>query len=87
MIQKQQPNYAERKLRKQLRDLVTPEQFAQVVQSLVDIAISGAKDSDRINAAKIIIDRIEGKLPETIMHHVQNNLTIDDILPKGDDEQ
>lgn len=76
----------ERRTVKTLRELITPEQYAQVIQSLIDIAMTGAKHSDRINAAKIIIDRLEGKLPETILHQIQNNLTIDDILPRDSNE-
>lgn len=83
MIQRQQPNYAERQLRKQLKDLVSPEQYAQIVQVLIDTAISGDKASDRINAAKIIIDRIEGKLPETIQHIVDSTVSVKDILGEG----
>lgn len=80
MAHMQQPHKAERHLRMALKDTITPEQYHAVLQRLIQTAISGAKDIDATNAAKIIIDRLEGKIPESIIHHIANSLTIDDIL-------
>lgn len=72
----------ERQTRKTLRELITPEQYQAVIQRLIDIAMNGKKDVDAINAAKIIIERLEGKVPEQILHSIQSTLTVDDLLNK-----
>ena len=38
-----------------------------IAESLISIATTGEKDSDRVSAIKEIADRVEGKAPQTIL--------------------
>ena len=41
--------------------------YPKVVKTLVRIAEYGEKDSDRLNAIRMILERVEGKIPERVV--------------------
>lgn len=71
----------ERRLHKALRNIVSEDDYEKVVMQLLSDALTAEKTADRINAAKIIIERIEGKLPDTVIHNVNAPMyDIDELL-------
>lgn len=71
----------ERRLRKTLREIITPEMYEEVVLSLYDIAINSNSPKAKIDASKFIVERIEGALPQVIETNVSGE-SIKDILAR-----
>lgn len=76
---------SEQRLRKSIRELITPEQYEQIIQGLVDIALSSNSPKARVDATKLIIERIEGAVPTIIEGNVAAT-NINDILARANDE-
>lgn len=70
-------------LRKTLRETITAEQYQQVIESLIDLAITSRNHNARVAAIKIIVERVEGPLPVSIQTE-ENKRTINDILSDAD---
>lgn len=66
-------------LQKRFMELSTPELFAQVFQSLVNVAIQGEREADRVNASKYLIDRWLGKVPE-VVNVLSDSQSVGDVL-------
>ncbi len=68
--------------RGRIQDVVTPEQYKQIIENLVNIALTARSDRDKIAATKIIIEYLEGKPKESIEITAPEGLTVKDILTK-----
>lgn len=75
----------QRQLHRFTKEIVTRDQYEEIINVLIDIAINGKKDSDRLKAIQLIQERLEGRLPETIQHTVNGGLSARDLLT--DDNQ
>lgn len=73
-------NATTRKLRRTLRDVITDEQYVEVIQSLVDTALDKKDSRARVAAIKLIIEYYEGRAPEKVEHTIQSGPTIKEIL-------
>lgn len=66
-------------LQKRFVELTSDEMFSQVFLSLITVAISGDRDADKVNAAKYLLDRWLGKVPDVVT--VQgDSQSVSDIL-------
>ena len=48
-----------------IADMITNDEYCSIIRSVVDVALNGKEDSDRLRAAKIIIERVEGRIPKS----------------------
>jgi hypothetical protein len=74
------PSQTTLRLRRALRDIVTDEQYKEVIESLIDIALASKDVKAKVAAIKIIIEYTEGKPTEKMEHTIQSGPTIKEIL-------
>lgn len=71
------------KLRRTLREIVTPEEYEAVVRELLEMALGDKDRRVQLAAIKLICEYYEGQPPQRIEHTLQSaGLTIKDILNK-----
>lgn len=65
-----------------IRRAIAQNDFAkarEIADTLIAVATSGEKDSDRVNAFKEIADRIEGKVPQSLTGPDGGPLQVQDV--------
>lgn len=72
---------------RRLKQILTFEQYEQIAQRVINIAIHAEKDRDALEAAKFIIERMEGRLPVEVTADITSRTTLSDILTDDTSEE
>ncbi len=63
---------------RRLKQILTFDEYEQIVRRIINIAINGDNDKNALTAAMYIIDKLEGKTPDVVI--AGNTLTARDLL-------
>ena len=76
-------NVLTRQEMRRLKPILTFEEYEQIVRRIINTAINGENEKNALQAAFYIVDRMEGKIPETINHNVSGK-TVKELLTGAD---
>lgn len=77
---------SERRIRKVMNEVINADMYETVILSIYDMATTGNSSRVKIDAAKFIVERIEGSLPQVVNNNVMSN-TINDLLNESTNEE
>lgn len=74
-------NSATKLFQRKVRDIISDDEYIAVIKSLIDTALNSRSPNAKVAAAKIIIERVEGNLPQAIISSAQESVvTVESIL-------
>lgn len=72
-------NSATKLFQRKVRDIISDDEYIAVIKSLIDTALNSRSPNAKVAAAKIIIERVEGNLPQ-IIGPQESVVTVESIL-------